>query len=338
MSWSFSTKLVPAADRIDAWEWNARQFCGGCRFRFPNRHAFHGSIQTWSVGGFELCLFSSSSLSFAKFPIESRHPERLFYTVITQLEGTRSYTQNGTGVILNSGDTTLIDSAFPWSSDGPGSGVRLYLRVPHWVMEDRLQTTAIPSVRRIPGISTLGATLFHLANSLSRGADELTQQEGSAIVEAYFDILSACVGSREPDRDADNRPNSELCLRIENFIAEHLAEPILRPTSIAAAAGISVRHLHRLFARKGRTVGDWIRERRLERCRNDLTNPELREHTITDIAFRWGFCESAHFSRSFKELFGICPRVFRSQAWIGLGNEQRLQGLLSANVRHSQPN
>ena len=338
MSWSFSTKLVPAADRIDAWEWNARQFCGGCRFRFPNRHAFHGSIQTWSVGGFELCLFSSSSLSFAKFPVESRHPEKMFCTVITQLEGTRSYTQNGTGTILNSGDTTLIDSAFPWSSDGHGSGVRLYLRVPHWVMEDRLQTTAIPSARRISGISTLGATLLHLANSLSRGADELTQQEGSAIVEAYFDILAACVGRRELDRYADNRTNSELCLRIENFIAEHLAEPTLRPASIAAAAGISVRHLHRLFARKGGTVGDWIRERRLERCRNDLTNPELRDHTITDIAFRWGFCESAHFSRSFKELFGICPRVFRSQAWIGLGNERRLQGLLSANARHSQPN
>jgi len=334
----FSTKLVPAADRIDAWEWNARQFCGGCRFRFPNRHAFHGSIRTWSVGGFELCLFSSSSLSFAKFPIESRHPEKMFCTVITQLEGIRSYSQNGTEVILNSGDTTLIDSAFPWSSEGPGNGVRLYLRLPHWVMEDRLQTSAIPSARRISGVSILGATLLHLAKSLYRGADELTQQEGSAIVEAYFDILSACVGRREPEPDASNRTHSELGLRIENFIAEHLAEPTLRPVSIAAAAGISVRHLHRLFARQGRTVGDSIRERRLERCRNDLTNPGLRDHTITDIAFHWGFCEAAHFSRSFKELFGICPRVFRSQASTGLGNERRLQEILSANDRHSQPN
>jgi len=290
------------------------------------------------VGGFELCLFSSSSLSFAKFPIESRHPENMFCTVITQLEGLRSYSQNGTEVILNSGDTTLIDSAFPWSSEGPGNGVRLYLRVPHWVMEDRLQTSAIPSARRISGVSILGATLFHLAKSLYRGADELTQREGSVIVEAYFDILSACLGRREPDRDAANNTHKELCLRIENFIAEHLAEPTLRPASIAAAAGISVRHLHRLFARQGRTVGDWIRERRLERCRNDLTNPELRDHTITDIAFHWGFCESAHFSRSFKELFGICPRVFRSQAWTESGNERRLQEILSANVRHSQPN
>ena len=338
MSLSFSTKLIPAAERIDAWEWNARQFCGGCRFRFPNRRAFQGSIETWTVGGLELSLFSSSSLFFAKFPTETRHPENMFCTLITQLEGMRSYTQNGAGVILNSGDTTLIDSAFPWSSDGPGSGVRLYLRVPRWVMEDRLQTTTIPSARRISGTSTLGATLFHLANSLYREADELSQQEGSAIIEAYFDILSACVGRREPDRDSGNGASSELCLRIEQFIAEHLAEPTLKPEPIAAAAGISVRHLHRLFARKGRSVSDWIRERRLEQCRNDLTNPRLRDRTITDIAFHWGFCESAHFSRSFKELFGICPRVFRSQAWTRLPNEEqgerRLQGMLTANFRH----
>jgi AraC family transcriptional regulator, positive regulator of tynA and feaB len=342
MSLSFSTKLVPVADRIDAWEWNARQFCGGCRFSFPNRRAFRGSIETWSVGGLELSRFSSSSLSFAKFPIESRHPENMFCTVITQLEGTRSYTQNGTGIILNSGDATLIDSAFPWSSDGPGSGVRLYLHVPRWVMEDRLRTTTIPMAPRISGISTLGATLFHLANSLYREANELSQQEGTAIVEAYFDILSACVGRREPDRDANLPTSSELWVRIENFIAEHLAQPTLRPAQIAAAAGISVRHLHRLFARRGRTVGDWIRERRLEQCRNDLTDPRLRDRTITDIAFHWGFSESAHFSRSFKQLFGICPRVFRSQTWTGLRNEeqaaQRLQGILTANVRHSQPN
>jgi AraC-like DNA-binding protein len=342
MSMSFSTKLVPAPDRIDAWEWNARQFCGDCRFRFPNRRAFHGSIEMWSVGGLELSRFSSSSLSFSKFPVESRQSKNTFFTVITQLEGIRSYSQNGGEIILNSGDSTLIDSVFPWSSDGPGSGVRLYLHVPRWVMESQLRTTSIPSARRISGISTLGATLFHLANSLYREADRLSREEGAAMIDAYFDILSACVGNQETDRDV-NRAGSELYSRIENFVAEHLAEPTLGPATIAAAAGISVRHLHRLFARTGRTVGDCIRERRLEQCRNDLTDLRLRARTITDIAFDWGFSESAHFSRSFKALFGISPRVFRSKAGTGSRNEEQnerrlLRGVLASDVRHSRPN
>jgi AraC-like DNA-binding protein len=39
----------------------------------------------------------------------------------------------------------------------------------------------------------------------------------------------------------------------------------------------------------------------------------LRNKTITEIAFSWGFSDSAHFSRSFRKQFGICPRVFRAQ-------------------------
>jgi AraC-like DNA-binding protein len=145
------------------------------------------------------------------------------------------------------------------------------------------------------------------------------------MIDAYFDILSACVGHGAQDYNA-SRNSNELWFRIAVFIEDHLAESTLDPAIIAAASGISVRHLHRLFARNGRTVGDCIRERRLELCRSDLTDPRFRERTITDIAFHWGFSESAHFSRSFKKLFGICPRTFRAQRLPGLWNEGQQVG------------
>jgi hypothetical protein len=44
------------------------------------------------------------------------------------------------------------------------------------------------------------------------------------------------------------------------------------------------------------TVGDCIRAKRLECCRNDLANPRLRSKTITEIAFSWCFSDSAHTS------------------------------------------
>jgi AraC-like DNA-binding protein len=341
MSLMFSTRLVPAADRIDAWEWNARQFCGDCRFQFPNRRSFQGSIETRKVGDLELSLFSSSSLSFAKFPIKNAHSDSRFCTVITQLEGMRSYSQNGTLVVLNPGDSTIIDSDLPWSSDCLDHCVRLYLRMPRRLMENRLRSAVIPSARRISGTTTLGGTLFHLANSLYRDADRVTCEEGAALIEAYFDILSACLGQRLPDYPA-SRNSTELCSRIAKFIKEHLAEPTLGPAAIAAAVGISARHLHRLFAQNGRTVGGWIRERRLEQCRSDLADHRLRERSITDIAFCWGFCDSAHFSRSFKKQFGISPRAFRTQSWTGLWDEgqaeRKIQGVLAANPWQSQLN
>ena len=111
------------------------------------------------------------------------------------------------------------------------------------------------------------------------------------------------------DRCAQLRP------RVENFIEMHLQEPSLSPALIAAAAGISVRHLHRIFAAEGCTVTEWIRERRLERCRTDLADLRLRERSITDIAFLWGFSDSAHFSHCFRQQFGVSPRQLRAKAW-----------------------
>ena len=36
--------------------------------------------------------------------------------------------------------------------------------------------------------------------------------------------------------------------------------------------------------------------------------------SVTDIAFRWGFCDAAHFSRVFKREFGATPSEIRQAA------------------------
>jgi AraC family transcriptional activator of tynA and feaB len=329
MSETFSTELIPAADRIEAWEWNARRFCGECRFHFPSRRNFHGSMASKNLSELSLSLFSSSALSFQKFPAASAHPGNRFCTVITQLEGARWYSQNDALVVLKPGDSTLIDSAAPWSSDCLGDCVRLYVRVPRWMMEDQLRTTTLPSARKISVATAPGGALFRLANSLYREADGLSHEEAAAMLEAYFGVLSGCMGVPRADTVAAGGDQILAC--IETYIEGHLAESTLGPVEVAAAVGISVRHAHRLFAKKGCTIGDWIRQRRLERCRADLSAPTLRERTITDIAFGWGFSESAHFSRSFKQQFGTCPRTFRSQVW-GESWQKRAPG---RNVQNS---
>jgi len=88
----------------------------------------------------------------------------------------------------------------------------------------------------------------------------------------------------------------------------------LEPAEIAYAVEISVRHLHRLFLVTGGTLGEYIRARRLKGCRSDLANPCMRHKTITEIAFCWGFSDSAHFSHSFRKQFGLSPRAFRARA------------------------
>jgi AraC family transcriptional activator of tynA and feaB len=314
MSLSFSTDLVPAPDRLEAWRWNAQQICGDCRFQFPKRLSFHGSIERRKVAGLELTLFSSSPVYFNKYPVVGPHSEDRSCIVITQLAGARRYCQDGKVASLKSGDTTLIDSGRPWTSECLSDCARLYLRLPYSLMDQRLRCNPFPIALQISGASGLGAVLSCLIVSLYHQAANLTPEQGTAAVESYLRILSAYVGN--PEFTPTNENGCEvLAERIALYIETHLAEGDLGPTQIAAAIGISVRHLHRIFSRRGCSVAEWIRDERLRRCHDALCDARLRDKSITDIAFYWGFNDSAHFSHSFKKQFGMCPRAFRAGLW-----------------------
>ena len=306
----FSTDLVPVADRLDAWLFKAKQICGDCRFQFPSHPAFTGRIERRKVAGLELTRFSSTPVSFAKFPVVSASSPDRSCIVITQLEGVRRYSQKGTQTVLQPGDTTLLDSGHPWSSDCAGRCSRLYLRVPLWLMQDGLRLSTLPTLPRISPATRMGATLFRLLTTLFRRAEVFTADEATSALDAYLEILASCLGNDSPLRSVVSRPD-RLGERIEGFIQDNLADPTLGPAAIAETVGISVRHLHRVFSARGRRVSDWIREQRLEHCSADFSDRRFSTKSITEIAFSWGFSDSAHFSRCFKLRFGVSPREFR---------------------------
>jgi AraC family transcriptional activator of tynA and feaB len=46
-------------------------------------------------------------------------------------------------------------------------------------------------------------------------------------------------------------------------------------------------------------------------CPRQLADQRWRGHSISDIAFGWGFNSAPHFSRSFRERYGASPREYR---------------------------
>ncbi|CAN0543620.1 unnamed protein product, partial [Laminaria digitata] len=53
-------------------------------------------------------------------------------------------------------------------------------------------------------------------------------------------------------------------------------------------------------------------------CHADLISPLHAQESISEVAYRWGFSSSAHFSRSFRDHFGLSPREHRRS---GLANQ-----------------
>ena len=94
---------------------------------------------------------------------------------------------------------------------------------------------------------------------------------------------------------------------IKNYIECYITDETLSPTTVATAFEISTRYAHKLFEKSDFTLGEWILNRRLERSATDLA---LNEHSVTDVAFKWGFKDLGHYSRAFKKRFGETPSSF----------------------------
>ena len=87
-----------------------------------------------------------------------------------------------------------------------------------------------------------------------------------------------------------------------------LERPLSR-TEVARTAGISVRHLDRLFSEEtGWSFAETYRSMRLDQARRLLEQSPL---SISEIAFATGFSSASHFARAYKERFGRQPKASR---------------------------
>lgn len=98
-----------------------------------------------------------------------------------------------------------------------------------------------------------------------------------------------------------------------DHILHHLDEP-LRLDDLAAVAGVSPFHFHRVFrGLMGETLQKFVKRVRLERA---VAQMSLRPRPpLTAIALACGFSSSSDFTRSFRQRFGVAPSAFDVAAW-----------------------
>lgn len=97
-------------------------------------------------------------------------------------------------------------------------------------------------------------------------------------------------------------------------VIEALEQNIMEPcatSDLARIANVHPAHLARTFRRYvGCTLGDYTRNRRLDRVADQLARTDLG---IAELAMDWGFFDQAHMTRHFRRRFGVAPSRFRRQ-------------------------
>ncbi len=155
--------------------------------------------------------------------------------------------------------------------------------------------------------SGLADVFSRMLDTTARTLETLADVEWAAVAQSLVDLLltfSHQVMARRQKRAARQR-RQRCCTGSAKPLSAGSMIPNLTPARVAQAEGISERYLQKLFEGVGDNFTHYLRERRLQRAWADLSNPAEAHQSISEIAYRYGFGDSAHFSRAFRHRFGL---------------------------------
>jgi AraC-like DNA-binding protein len=278
---------------------------------------FKAQIRMRSLGDVFVSDIGARSHSVERTPSLIGHDDKRYFKLSLQLAGTGLLMQDGREAVLHPGDLAIYDTDRPYTLAFESDFRSLVVMVPQTVFDLPRDVVGQMTATRISGDQGLARIVGPFLTQMAKNMDELTGHSGVRLMNNALDLITTLLHG---ELDSENvalgaSHRSSLLQEIRAYIDDNLGDPHLSPGAIAAANFISTRHLHGIFKKEGVTVSAWIRSRRLEHCRRELSDPLFINRPVSSIAIRWGFVDASHFSRLFRATFGEAPTVFRNRIW-----------------------
>ncbi|SCC91167.1 Transcriptional regulator, AraC family with acetamidase/formamidase activity [Thiomonas sp. X19] len=307
----FTTESYPVQQRPMAWRetlqqhWLRPEMAG-------SGTPMHGTVLAGrSPQGIELARISSSPQTIERMV---DHPDAVWLSL--HIAGEATLFEGGHAVPVVPGDIVYSTSAAELGMSFGSDFRQFIVRIPGEPLKARLPAPLTLSAGCLSGRSGIGrvfaGTLGALAESFeSLGDDQITSIEQTL---SEFVITSLADSGAMRLQGGMSVSHTVLFKRLLRQIDGNLSDPELSLAALAKRERISERLLQKLFEASGQTFSAHLRQKRLEHCRADLANRLYSHLSISDICFRWGFNDAAHFSRAFREQFQMSPRQYRLQS------------------------
>ncbi len=317
MSKLLTTDVVDTRDRVSYWvdmicSTYVRLDCDPVR---GLSDSFDGMIEYHRLPGLELSIVRSGPQTVLRTAASVTHDPEDCFLISAQTRGHGTIEQDGREALMAPGEFAVYDSRRPYTLRFSEHFEEIVLKVPGDTMRSAVRDVESLTATKVSGSSGPGRILHGMLQSLRADLDTLPPHSSAAVGDSLVSLIACGLGTLQgPQRVEASALKTYHLERIRRHIDEHLHEPTLTIESIAHHLGMSVSHLHRLFAGEPQSPAQYLWTRRLERCSHDLLNRALAMRPVSDIAFRWGFNDAAHFSRAFRERYGCPPREWRQRA------------------------
>jgi AraC-like DNA-binding protein len=324
----FRTEDVPVADRFDAWREHLIKTHVPVELSSEYASDFRVTDRVLSLGSVAVRSVHAPSVTLRRTPKLVRQSDPEAYQVSLLRQGSVDVVQQGRTDRRSTHrpyDLVLLDTSRPneirvTTEDGGKALTGFGVLVPKALLSVPTDSVDRLLARRMPGGEGIVALLFGFIAQLTSDTARYGPADGPRLGTVVVDLLSAALAQvleKEDDLTPEARRRT-LTLRIDAFIQQNLRDPRLTPEVVAAAHHISVSYLHRLFQERGTSVAASIRSRRLQRSCADLADPAMATVPVHTIASRWGFTDTAHFSRTFRREYAMTPVEYRRKECPGI--------------------
>ncbi|MBK4987154.1 transcriptional regulator FeaR [Pseudomonas sp. S36] len=291
---------------MSVWNERVNAVCGRFETRYDHcQSLFIGDFRPSQLGTLQVAHIRSNANTIARSGREAGRDTNPHCFLVLQHHGEMAIELGDRVVELREGDMALLDSAQALKMTPRGLFSHVSIHLPR----ERLSNLDQSRYGKLSTAGACGQLLATLVRQVAEG--DLQQwvcaQDGDGLQAALVGLLGSVL--EYPARDIS--PGLHLH-EVQTLIQQRLDSQRLTPVALARELGISSRQLYRLFEGSGESVCRYILRERLLKAAQDLRNPAYGHRSITDIGTRWGFADSAHFSKTFKKLLGITPRSYRN--------------------------
>ncbi len=133
---------------------------------------------------------------------------------------------------------------------------------------------------------------------------------GPSVTRSFLELLAVLNHEGVVDELSVRSTSLDIrCAQVKAYIDRNFRDADINVSMIARNLRLTPRYVQMAFEHFGQTPLEYLRQKRIEACANELLN--CRRRSITEICFDNGFNSSSHFSTEFKRVYGMTPRDWR---------------------------
>jgi AraC-like DNA-binding protein/mannose-6-phosphate isomerase-like protein (cupin superfamily) len=303
----FDAAQLPEASRTPGW----RRFIEDLNWELAPRDAdgeMRVNARRWRApGGFEMVNVEIDAQTIATG--EHRRPNEYWLAYV--LTGSGRVRSASESISLAQGDMVFGPIGHRLVIDAPETLTLEFVQLPRSGRVPRfLASAALKPVQTLRTDSGAYRMLAALIQTFAQACDSMSEAEVRAIELSVAEFFIAALAA-SPDRRDMTASRAVLLSRAHEAIDGQLRDAGISPGSVAPLLSISPRYLQKILNEGGEAFNLYVRRRRLESAYEELMNPVYFRESISEVCFRWGFNDSAYFSRVFKGHFGISPSQHR---------------------------